>query len=391
MRLSVVLSALVAVLVGFGGTMALIIAAMQALRADAAETSSAVTAVCLATAAATALLSVKHRLPIMAAWSTPGAALIAATAGTLSLESAVGAFIFAGMLIVVTALARPLGALIEAIPTSVAAAMLAGVLIRFAIAIFEQAELQPALVLPLVAIFLVVRLVSPAAAVPAALAAGLALTFGLDLAGPVTVAPELSTLVLVTPEFDASVLIGVGLPLYLVTMAGQNLPGFAVLRASGYPVPSRSILAVTGALSTIIGFFGAHTTNLGAITASICTGPDAHPDPAQRWLCGPVYAAGYLVLAAVGASVVSLIAAMPAALIATVAGLALIGPLVHALGSALAPAEDRLPATLTLVVTASGMVLGGIGSPFWGLAAGLAALALQRGADRLRARQSGEP
>jgi benzoate membrane transport protein len=244
-------------------------------------------------------------------------------------------------------------------------------------------------VLPLLALFLVARLVSPSGAVIVALAAGLALAFGLGLGEGGTFVPELSALVFVAPEFDPAVLIGVGLPLYLVTMAGQNLPGFAVLRASGFTPPSRSILATTGIASIVIALFGSHTANLGAITASICTGPDAHPDPAKRWLCGPFYAAGYIVIAALGASFVTLIGAMPPALIATIAGLALLGPLVNALGAALADAEQRLPATLTLVVTASGLALGGIGSAFWGLMAGLIALALQGMAERFRAK--GEP
>lgn len=387
MRLSVVLSALVAVLVGFGGTIALVVTAAQSVDATAAQTTSWVTAICLATAASTAILSIRHRIPIMAAWSTPGAALIAASTGAVTMEQAVGAFLIAGVLVVLTALVRPLGTLIESIPTSIAAAMLAGVLIRFALAIFEQAQLQPALVLPLLAIFLVARLASPAGAVLATLAAGLALASVLGLAPDIGFAPELSTLVFVKPKFEPSILLGLGLPLYLVTMAGQNLPGLAVLRASGYTAPTRSILAVTGIASIAVAFLGSHTANLGAITASICTGPDAHPDPRKRWLCGPVYAAGYLLLAAIGASVVALVAAMPVALVATIAGVALLGSLANALGTALADPGLRLAATLTLALTASGMSLGGIGSAFWGLLAGLIAVGLQIGAEQFRSRR----
>jgi benzoate membrane transport protein len=340
-RASVVLSALVAVVVGFGGTVALIITAAEALGASAAQTSSWVTAICLGTAATTAVLSIRHRLPIMTAWSTPGAALIAATAGTVSMEAAVGAFILAGALILLTAMIRPIGTLIEKIPTPLAAAMLAGVLIRFVTAIFEQAAIEPALVLPLLALFLIARLVSPSGAVIVALVAGLALAFGLGLGEGGTFVPELSALVFVAPEFEPAVLIGVGLPLYLVTMAGQNLPGFAVLRASGYTPPSRSILATTGIASIAMAFFGSHTANLSAITASICTGPDAHPDPAKRWLCGLSYAAGYRVIAALG-PVRHVDGAMPAApdrhhrrLRCSGAG--------QCAGAALAPADERLP------------------------------------------------
>lgn len=391
MRASVILSAVVAALVGFGGTVALIVAAAQAVGADAAQTSSWVTAICLSMAATSAYLSIRHRIPIITAWSTPGAALIAATAGTVAIDAAVGAFLLAGLLVLATAAFKPVGVLVERIPASIAAAMLAGVLIRFATAIFEHAQTAPALVLPLVGIFLLARLVSPAGSVLVVLAAGLLITFGLGWEGTAALDLDFATLRLITPSFEPAVLLGLGVPLYLVTMASQNLPGFAVLRAAGYRVPTRSILAVTGLASILSAPFGAHASNLAAITASICTGPDAHPDPERRWLTGPVYAVAYLVLAAFGASSVALIAAMPAALVATVAGLALLAPLANALGAALGAGGDRLAATLTLAVTASGLTLAGIGSAFWGLAAGLLALALQAGATRYRERKVAAP
>ena len=189
---------------------------------------------------------------------------------------------------------------------------------------------------------------------------------------------EFSTLRLVAPVFEPAVLIGLGIPLYLVTMASQNLPGFAVLKAAGYQVPARSILAVTGLASLATAPFGAHATNLAAITAAICTGPDAHPDPVRRWLTGLVYAACYLVLALFGASLVELFAAMPPALITTVAGAALIGPLAGALAAAAADERQRFAAVLALAVTASGVSAGGVGAPFWGLVAGMAAIGLDR-------------
>ena len=391
MRASVILSALVAAMVGFGGTVALIVAAAQATGADAGQTSSWVTALCLSMAATSAYLSVKHRIPIITAWSTPGAALIADTAGTIGFEAAIGAFLFAGLLVLVTAAFNPVGVLVDRIPASIAAAMLAGVLIRFATAIFEHAETTPALVLPLVGIFLLARLASPAGAVLVVLAAGLAMTFGLGWDEEAALDLDFATLQFIVPSFDPAVLLGLGVPLYLVTMASQNLPGFAVLRAAGYTPPTRSILAVTGLASILTAPFGAHASNLAAITASICTGPDTHPDPEKRWLTGPVYAVAYLFLAAFGASSVALIAAMPAALVATVAGVALLAPLANALGAALGAGGDRLAATLTLAVTASGMTLAGIGSAFWGLAAGLLALALQAGATRFRERRAAAP
>ncbi len=376
MRASVVFAGMVAALVGFGGTIAIVVAAAHAVGATQAQTSSWVTGLCLAIAATTAFLSLLYRMPVVTAWSTPGAALIAASTG-IRIEAAVGAFLLAAAMICLTAAFRPLGRLIERIPTSVAAALLAGVLIRFVIAVFDSAHTAPALVLPLIATFVLVRLVSPTFAVIAALGVGVALAFQLELAGALP-SPGLSSLSWISPVFEPSALIGLGLPLFLVTMASQNLPGFAVLRAFGYSAPTTAILGATGVASLVTALFGAHTSNLAAISAAICTSPDAHPDPAKRWLAGLFNALSYLVLAAFGASFVGLVTALPPELMRAVAGLALIGALANALGSALAHEKERFPAVLTLTVTASGLTLFGIGSAFWGLCAGLVALLLDR-------------
>ena len=385
MRLSIITSAVVAALVGFGSTIALIIEAARAVGADAAQTSSWVAALCLAMAGSSGFLSVRYRMPVVTAWSTPGAALIGASSG-ISIHAAVGAFLLAGGLIVLAAFVKPFGRLIERIPTAIAAAMLAGILIRFVMAVFESAGAAPALVLPLVGLFLLVRLFNPALAVLAVLFVGLAAALGTGRAGALPSDLSLSSLAFIAPAFEPAVLIGLGLPLFLVTMASQNLPGFAVLRASGYAPPSRPILAVTGLASVVTAFFGAHTSNLAAISAAICTGPDTHPDPEKRWMVGPFYALNYLIFAAFSAALIGLIAALPPELIRTVAGLALMGAFAGALGSALSEESRRFPAVLTLAVTASGLTLFGIGSAFWGLAAGLLALGLDHMAVRLRRR-----
>ena len=387
MRLSIVVSAVLAALVGFGSTIAIIIEAARAVGADEAQTSSWVAALCLSMAATAGYLSIRHRMPIVTAWSTPGAALIAASSG-LDIHRAVGAFILAGLLVVLAAAFRPIGRLIESIPSAIAAAMLAGVLVRFVIAVFESAQVSPALVLPLVALFLVVRVANPVLATIAVLVAGLAGSFGLGLAGPTPNALVLPSLTFIAPAFDPAALVGLGVPLFIVTMAPQNLPGFAVLRASGYEAPpSRSILAVTGLASSVSALFGAHTSNLAAISAAICTGPDTHPDPAKRWMTGPFYAACYLLLAIFGAYVIAVIAALPPALIKTVAGLALIGAFSGAVGSAFLDESRRFAAILTFAVTASGLAMAGIGSAFWGLVAGLLAMAIERAALNIRRRR----
>ncbi len=376
MRLSVIVAALVAALVGFGGTLALLLAAARALGADQGQASSWVAACCIAIAASSAYLSLTSRKPIITAWSTPGAALVAGFGAGVGMEKAVGAFLFAAALMLACAAIRPLGNVMARIPVSVAAAMLAGVLMRFAMAVAESATGAPVLVLPLVALFFLVRLASPSAAVLSVLVAGIAGVFALGLNAPLTGELAFSHLAPMLPAFDGAVLLSLGLPLFIVTMASQNLPGFAVLRAAGYTPPTRAILAVTGGVSAVAAVFGAHATNLAAITAALCTGPDAHPDPAKRYLCGPVYALFYLLLAALGASLVAVFAAVPPALIATVAGLALLSPLVGALTAALADEGGRLAAVATFATTVSGISALGLGAPVWGLAVGLVVLAL---------------
>lgn len=377
LRPSVVVSACVAALVGFGGTLAIVLQAAAAVGASPAETSSWVAAVCLAIAAASAFLSIRYRMPIIAAWSTPGAALIAGFGSGIGMASATGAFLVAGLLIVSCAAIKPLGVLVGRIPVAVAAAMLAGVLARFVMALAEHAAAAPALVLPVIAVFFIVRRLSPNWAVPAALVAGGGGAVLLGQVGPLP-ALELSALVWTTPRFDLPVVVGLGLPLFLVTMASQNLPGFAVLRAGGYMPPVRPILAVTGLASIASAPFGAHATNLAAIAAALCTGPDTHPDPRQRWMAGPVYAAVYALLAAAGASLVGVFAALPAALIAAIAGLALLSPLTGALTAALGEERHRVAAVATFATTASGVTALGLGAPVWGLAAGLVIIGLDR-------------
>ena len=388
MRLSLFSNALVAVLVGFGGSVAIVLAGVQAVGATPAQSASWISALCLAMFVTSTTLSVLHRMPIVTAWSTPGAALIAATAiggvPTYSIEVAVGAFLFAAALILLSAAVKPLATLIAKIPSALASAMLAGVLIGFSIAVFDQAAQDPLLVLPLVAVFLIVRMVSATWAVIAVLGAGVAWAAILGKIAPMTGGIELTSLELITPVFDPAALIGLGLPLFLVSMASQNLPGFAVLRAAGYEPPTRSALAVTGLASLLTAPFGAHTTTLAAITASLCTGPDTHPDPNKRWISGIFYGLGYLILAGVGVSVVAGFAALPTGVIVTVAGLALIGPLMGSMSAALAPDATRFPAVLTLTATASGLTLFGIGSAFWGLVLGLLALGLDSLAKKMR-------
>lgn len=376
MRPSIVANALVAAVVGFGGTLALIVAAAQALNATQAQTASWVSAICLAVAIETAFLSWRTRMPVMAAWSTPGLALIAASSG-FTMAEGVGVFLFAGAALVLTGLVKPLMRAIAAIPMSVASGMLGGVIVGIVVNGVKAAAVDPVLLLPLVALFFVMRLWHPAMAVIPALVAGVAaIVLTGRLSGGFSL--EMSTLTYTQPAFTPVSIIGLGLPLWLVTMASQNLSGLAVLRADGYRPEAGPIVTFTGLLSLLTAPFNAHTTNLAAISAAICTGPDTHPDPAKRWLAGPVYAAAYVVFAIFGASLVSLFAALPAGLIALVAALAFLGPLANSLAIALKDDRDRLAAIVAFAVTASGVSVFAIGAAFWGLVAGLAVLGLDR-------------
>lgn len=377
MRASVLSAALVAALVGYGSTIALVLAAASAVGATPDEAASWVLAICLAKAAGSALLSVWTRVPVVLAWSTPGAALIAASEG-VTMPEAVGAFVLAGLLIALAGALRPLGAAIARIPDAVASAMLAGVLLPFVLAGARAAGEVPALVLPMVAVFLLARLWNPALAVLVALGAGVALAFGLGLAEEPVIALSAPAPVFIAPEFRPAVLIGLGVPLFLVTMASQNLPGFAVLRAAGYEPPVRRALAVTGGLSAGSALFGAHPVNMAAITAAICLGDEVHPDKTKRWVVGLAYAAAWVGLGLAGPAILALLAALPGAVMQALVGLALLGALTGALGGAYAAAPMRFAASVTLGVTASGVAAFGIGAAFWGLLAGLAVVAVER-------------
>lgn len=379
-RPSIISSAFVAAIVGFGGTLAIVIAAATAVGATQAETASWVTALCIAMAIESGYLSWRTRMPVISAWSTPGVALIAASSG-YTMAQAVGAFIIAALMLIATGAFRPLTTLIAKIPASVASGMLAGIVVTFAINAARTVSIDAWLVLPLIAAFFVIRLFNPSLSVLAVLAGGFLLALFTGRIGALPGA-ELSTLTLVWPEFTLTAVIGLAIPLYLVTMASQNLSGLAVLKADGYEPPPGLLIGFTGLISLLTAPFCASTSNLAAISAAICTGPDVHPDPAERWKTGPFYALAYLVFAIFGASLVALFAVLPPALIALVAGLALLPSLTNALTIALKDDTQRMAAIVAFTVTASSLTLFGIGSAFWGLIGGLTVLWL----DGLRQR-----
>ncbi len=381
MRISMIAAALVAALVGYGSTIALVLAAAQAVGASAAQTASWVLAICLVKAAGSAGLSLYARVPVVLAWSTSGAALIAASSG-ISMPEAVGAFVLAGLLVMATGAIGPLGKLVARIPDGIAAAMLAGVLLPFCLKGTGALQALPMVGLPMLAVFLGVRLWNPALAVLASLVLGGALVF----AGGVAAFPALSfsvpALTFIPPALSVHALVGLGLPLFLVTMASQNLPGFATMRAAGYEPPVRPALLTTGGLSVLGGLFGAHTISMAAITAAICLGDDVHPDRTQRWKVGLAYAVVWVGLGLLGPAILILLGALPPDIMILLVALALLGPLMGALTGAYVPTKTRFAATITLAVTASGVAAFGIGAAFWGLVAGLVVFALESAARK---------
>nr|WP_313518441.1 benzoate/H(+) symporter BenE family transporter [Brevundimonas diminuta] len=371
-------AAAVATVVGFGGTVALVVQAGQAMGAAPAQIISMVTALCLGIGLPGAVLSWRLKMPVVLAWSTPGAALLAASTLGLGWSTAVGAFVIAGLLMVLTGLVPALGRLAERIPAAVASAMLAGVLLPFCLKLFLVFPTDMTLAAGLLLVFVVMRRLAPAWTLPVVLVAAFAV---LALRGQVAL-PEgtglFGSLSPVMPAFDWKAAVSLALPLYLVTLASQNLPGLVVLRAAGYAPPAGKLIFWGGLTSTLLAPFGAHGVNLAAITAAICTEPDAHPDASKRWTVGVIYGLFYLVVALFAAPLAGLFIAMPTGALAAITGLALIAPLTGSLGAMMAAAKDREAAVLTFAATASGVALFGVGSAFWGLAVGFLALAARR-------------
>ena len=370
-------SALIAALVGFGGTVALVVQAMRTLGATVEQTGSAVTALCLGIAITGAALSLKLRMPIVLAWSTPGAALLAASSPGLSWPTALGAFLLSGLMMALLGLIPVLGRWAERIPSSIASAMLAGVLLPFCLQLFGLGAQDPALVGLVVMVFLLARQWAPLYALLLVLIAGLALTL---LRGDITALPPgamFGVLSPLAPEFAPSAILSLALPLFLVTLVSQNLPGLVVLRSAGYSPKPGLLLFSTGIASMIAAPFGAHAVNLAAITAAICTGDEAHADRSRRWIVGILYAGFYLLLAIFASTLVRVFLALPPTVIMVLTGIALIPALTGAIDHMLVEKPERDAAIVTFLATGSGLSLFGLGAAFWGLLAGFVALAVK--------------
>jgi benzoate membrane transport protein len=386
---SAVVAGFITVLVGFTSSVAVIFQATHNLSATPAQAASWLLALGIGMAVTSISLSFSLRQPILIAWSTPGAAVIATAAatGNLSMAEAVGAFVVSAALIAASGFSGAFEQMMKRIPLPLASALLAGVLSRFALDAFAATPKNPLLLLPMFAAYVLGRSFWPRWNVPVLLLLGIGIAGMQGLLRDCLVPLAITKPVWVSPEFRLSALAGVALPLFMVTMASQNLPGVSVLRVSGYDAPVSKIIGWSGVANLLVAPFGGFALNLGAITAAFCTGSDAHPDPARRYWAAAVAGAIYGVIGIFGATLAGLFAAFPRELVLAVAGLALLGTIGSGITAAVSDERYRESSVVAFFVVLSGVSLAGIGSAFWGIVAGVLVLAVQKFA---RSRSAGE-
>lgn len=368
--LPTLLSGFVAVLIGYASSAAIIWQAAVAAGASAEQIAGWMTSLGIAMGVSTLGLSLWYRAPVLTAWSTPGAALLVTGLQGVTLTEAVGVFIVANALIVIYGITGLFARMMRIIPHSLAAAMLAGILLRFGLQAFTNLEGHLMLCGSMLLAWLALKRVAPRYAVIAALFTGALVAWleGEVVTRTLSVAPVIPTFI--APSFSLAHALGVAVPLFLVTMASQNAPGVATMKASGYDVPVSPLIVVTGLLALLLSPFGVYSICIAAITAAICQSPDAHPDASKRWLAAASAGVFYLLAGIFGSSITGIMAALPVSGVQMLAGLALLSTLSGSLYQALNHDAERDAAIVTFLVTASGVMLLGIGSAFWGLMAG---------------------
>lgn len=371
--LSAVVAGLIAVIISYAGPLIIVFQAAREAQLSPAEVSSWIWAISIGSGVTGLLLSWRLRAPVITAWSTPGAALLVSMLPQVSLAEAVGAYIVAALVIAVVGLSGAFDKLMSRLPKAIAAAMLAGILFRFGAELFTSIKLQPLLVLAMFASYLVFKRLSPRYAILSVLIVGctVAASLGQVQVGALTLA--LAEPHFTAPQWSWHAIVNIGLPLALVSLSGQYVPGMAVMRSAGYDTPARPILAVTAIGSVLLAPFGSHGFNLAAITAAICTGREAHEQPNKRYIAGIACGLFYILMGTFGATLASVFAALPRELIAALAGLALFGAIMTGLAGAMTDEKQREPAMIAFLVTASGMSFLGLAAAFWGLIFGLVA------------------
>jgi benzoate membrane transport protein len=372
---SAIVAGFIAMLTGYTSSLVLMFQAGQAAGLTNGQISSWIWALSIGMALCCIGLSLRYRAPIMIAWSTPGAALLITSLPGVPYSEAIGAYIFASALIVLIGLTGTFDRLMRRIPASIAAALLAGVLFKIGLEICVAAEQQPLLVVAMLLAYLLGKRLLPRYAVLAALIVGSGLAGVFGLLNFEHFELQLAVPEWTTPSFSLAAVISIGIPLFIVAMASQNLPGMAVLRANGYDVPASPLLTTTGLTSILLAPFGSHGIHMAAISAAICAGPEAHEDPKKRYTAAIWCGVFYGIAGIFGATLAALFAALPKALILSIAALALFASIIGGLTQAMSEPKEREAALITFLVTASGMTLFSVGSAFWGIVAGLLTLA----------------
>ncbi len=371
---SAVVAGFIAMMTGYTSSLVLMFQAGQAAGLTTAQISSWIWALSIGMAICSIGLSLRYRTPITVAWSTPGAALLITSLGHVSYGEAIGAYITCAVLVIICGLTGSFERLVKRLPGSLAAALLAGILFKIGSEIFVAAQHRTGLVLAMLFTYLLVKRAQPRYAVLAALVVGTALAGVMGLLDFSGFHLQVAVPVWTTPSFSLAATISIGIPLFVVAMTSQNMPGIAVLRADGYTVPASPLISVTGIASLLLAPFGSHGINLAAISAAICTGPHAHEDPSKRYTAAMWCGVFYGFAGVFGATLAALFAALPKELVLSIAALALFGSIINGLTNAMAEPKEREAALITFMVTASGLSLFSIGSAFWGIVAGVLTL-----------------
>ncbi|WP_313338093.1 benzoate/H(+) symporter BenE family transporter [Stutzerimonas nitrititolerans] len=371
--LSAVVAGFIATVISYAGPLVIIFQAAKAGGLPHELMSSWVWTISIGSGVLGILLSLRYRVPIVIAWSAPGSALLVTMLPDISMNQAVGAYLVSNLVILLVGLSGAFDKVIGKLPAAISAAMLAGILFRFGTDLFVSVKDQPWLVLAMFATYLLFKRAMPRYAVMAVLVVGVAMAVGSGELRSEALVLGLAKPVWITPEFSWQVILGVAFPLVMVALTGQFVPGMVVLRSAGYQTPASPLISGSALGTLLLAPFGCHGLNLAAITAAICAGREAHEDPGKRYIAGVSGGVFYLLLGIFGATLVSVFTAFPAALIAALAGLALLSAIGAALHGAMSVPADREAALITFLVTASGMSLLGLSAAFWGLIFGIAA------------------
>lgn len=380
-------AALISVIVNYGGTFILVFQGAKAAGLSPEQTASWIWSISIGVGLTGAWLSYRYREPIITAWSTPGAAFLIAVLPSTPYPEMIGAFMLSAVGFVVLGISGYFERVVKLIPPGIAAGLLAGILLRFGIGAFDGAEVDPLLVGALLLSYVLLRRFTARYAIVGVLLIGIVLLLGLGQVSFASLELKPALPVLTLPVFSLNALLSVALPLFLITLTGQYMPGMLVLRNDGFKTSANPILTTTGLGSLLMAPFGSHAFNVAAITAAICTGKEAHEEPAKRYLAGLACGVFYLLVGIFGSTLAALFVVLPATFITTLAGLALLGAIGGSLATALVEPRGRETALITFLATAANITLFGLGGAFWGLLAGLLAHGVMHGRLRPAGRQ----